>query len=415
MWSLLKVFVYEHLSGGGAANHHPPLSSLSDGFGMLSSLLRNLRKAGYFTTTTLDGRIASLRPPLEADKVAPASTREETVSLVKELAEEADYSYVIAPEAGGTLEELVELTGKLDTSLNCKPREIARAADKLSLLKNAKEIGLEVPETVAVSLGDMEDGRKVAKEMSYPLIVKPSEGVGCSGLSVVTEEEELVAAFRKVDKLSSAKQLLIQRIVRGVPVSISLISTGKRALLLALNSQDILFSTPDSDSEYLGGAMPYHHPLRRRALEAAKRLVESTKLTGYVGVDLVLTRRGPVIMEVNPRLTTSFVGLSMVLQPNIAQLIVDAVVRGKLPDSVEINGCALVSKLLVEGVSQKKLQKAYDMEALVSPPFPIGADYGYALLAVCACRAKEARLRALESEKQLLRLFPSRPLSARTP
>ena len=44
-------------------------------------------------------------------------------------------------------------------------------------------------------------------------------------------------------------------------------------------------------------------------------------LWGYVGVDLVATPSGPVVLEVNPRLTTSYCGLRSALQINAAELV----------------------------------------------------------------------------------------------
>jgi len=44
-------------------------------------------------------------------------------------------------------------------------------------------------------------------------------------------------------------------------------------------------------------------------------------LWGHVGADLVETRKGPVVIEINPRLTTSYVGLRDALGINPAGLV----------------------------------------------------------------------------------------------
>ena len=45
-------------------------------------------------------------------------------------------------------------------------------------------------------------------------------------------------------------------------------------------------------------------------------------LWGYVGVDLVMTDRGPVVLEVNPRLTTSYAGIRRSTGWNVAELLI---------------------------------------------------------------------------------------------
>jgi predicted ATP-grasp superfamily ATP-dependent carboligase len=53
-------------------------------------------------------------------------------------------------------------------------------------------------------------------------------------------------------------------------------------------------------------------------------------LRGYVGVDVVLTRSEAVVIEVNPRLTTSYLGVRSAIEENVAALAL-AACAGKLP------------------------------------------------------------------------------------
>jgi predicted ATP-grasp superfamily ATP-dependent carboligase len=105
---------------------------------------------------------------------------------------------------------------------------------------------------------------------------------------------------------------------------------------------------------YLGGRVPLDHPLRplafRRAEEAGRAI---PGLKGHVGIDLVLTEREAVVIEVNPRLTTSYVGIRKVLNQNVAALILDAA-RGHLParGRIRIAGTAAFSTRPCEGVGR---------------------------------------------------------------
>ena len=47
-------------------------------------------------------------------------------------------------------------------------------------------------------------------------------------------------------------------------------------------------------------------------------------LRGYVGIDFIATDDGPVVLEINPRLTTSYCGLGAILGTNPAELIISA-------------------------------------------------------------------------------------------
>jgi predicted ATP-grasp superfamily ATP-dependent carboligase len=47
-------------------------------------------------------------------------------------------------------------------------------------------------------------------------------------------------------------------------------------------------------------------------------------LAGFVGVDLVLADGGPVVVEINPRLTTAYLGLRRACAANVAALALEA-------------------------------------------------------------------------------------------
>jgi predicted ATP-grasp superfamily ATP-dependent carboligase len=109
---------------------------------------------------------------------------------------------------------------------------------------------------------------------------------------------------------------------------VSLLAHGQRATVLTLNRQVVRGSRPFS---YRGGATPLEHPLAEQAIEAARRTCEALPgLRGYIGVDLVLTRSEAFVIEVNPRLTTAYLGVRCALDENIAAMAI-AACRGTLP------------------------------------------------------------------------------------
>jgi len=102
------------------------------------------------------------------------------------------------------------------------------------------------------------------------------------------------------------------------------------------------FSTEDA-FDYLGGEVPIAEQLRSRAEDLARRAIaglavcaqagvakpmrQAPVVSGWVGVDMILGRRddgsGDRVLEVNPRLTTSFVGLRHLLSKSLVRAILD--------------------------------------------------------------------------------------------
>jgi predicted ATP-grasp superfamily ATP-dependent carboligase len=124
--------------------------------------------------------------------------------------------------------------------------------------------------------------------------------------------------------------LLVQPLVSGQPASVAFLIGPRQTIALAPAAQHL---SDDGHFHYLGGLAPLPESLAGRAERIARRAVDAVPgLSGYVGVDVVLgdaaDGSGDVVIEINPRLTTSYVGLRALAIDNLAELLL-RVVRGE--------------------------------------------------------------------------------------
>ncbi|MCL4429734.1 MAG: ATP-grasp domain-containing protein, partial [Chloroflexi bacterium] len=371
----MKVIVYEHASGGGYAGQPIPLGVLAEGFAMLRSVVSDFKVSGHEVTVLLDARLSKLNPPIDADCTLPIMYTKEPEKFLANLARINDAIYIIAPETGQTLQSLVEIAEKTGKpSLNCKSAAIAKVADKALLYETLQKEGFPTPKTLLLNTSNTWEKVKqtVKHELSYPVVIKPVDGVGCGGLSIVKEEAKIEKAVAKIKAESKNAQFIAQEFINSESASVSLLATGKKARAVSLNRQHVTIAGPNGVSSYNGGCVPFAHPLKQEAVDLAEKVVESfTGLQGYVGVDLVLTQDKAYVVDVNPRLTTSYVGLRKVAGFNVAEALVDAVFNGKLPNKRENRGVACFLKRETSKPKLEAFKAAAELEAVVSPPFPL--------------------------------------------
>jgi hypothetical protein len=403
----MQLLIWEYASGGGYIGEKLPPNILSEGYGMLRSLISDLKAAGHKTTVLLDSRLGLLKPPLKTDEAVLVSSFTSLDKNLKRLVKEADATYIIAPEFNQTLQRLVEFVETLGvSSLNSQSNAVKKASNKMATYETLRKRKLRVPETITVGLNSsIRHIRQQAEKLGFPLVFKPLDGVGCCGLSVVENDSHLAEAVEKIKGQSKKEHFVVQRLINGVAVSVSLLSTGERALPITLNKQLVFLAPPSENSEYIGGLVPFNHRLKEKALRAAQSAVESIKgLKGYVGVDLVLTENEAFIMEVNPRLTTSYIGLRKVVNFNPAQAIVEAALEERLPESVVTKGYVFFSKVKVPSMPQI-FKETYNLENVVSPPFSSASDEpACALLAAYGNSIEEAQASFHQAESHLLKL-----------
>lgn len=374
----MRLLVYEHVSGGGFANQAISASVLSEGFGMMRTLIADFKAAGHSVITTLDSRIAMLNPPIAADRIVPVFSSEEVSANLRKLSLEVDASYLIAPETESVLQsflELVEQTGI--TSLNCQVAAIKKMSDKASFYEFIKKLGLSIPETLIFEVtADLKEITSTIRcNFNFPVIFKPLEGVSCCGISMVKTKEQMACAIDKIKMESSSKRFLIQEFIEGIATSVSLFSTGSKVIPISLNRQDVTIRTPEANSSYNGGLVPFDNPLKAEAFNVAERIVKLVpNLRGYVGIDFVLTKDSAVIIEINPRLTTSYIGLRGIFSFNLGEAILNAVLNRELPNYIQSFGYAYFSKFSTPSPKVNALNRTYKMDEVVSPPFPISEN-----------------------------------------
>jgi tyramine---L-glutamate ligase len=405
----LRILLYEHVSSGGYAGEPLPSSLFCEGYSMLRGLTPDFKAAGHEVTVLLDSRIASFNPHITADHIVKIDSCGETDQAMDFASRDVDAAYVVAPESSHVLQsivECIETTGTL--SLNCQSFGIECVSNKARIGEQASNLGLQFPKTETFNIREspLDIAREIDGKLNFPVVIKPEDGAGCGGLSIAKSKEDINKALRKIREETASPKVAVQEQILGIPASVSLICTGKNALPVSLNLQNISLAGPEGFSTYEGGSVPIEHPLKQIALWSAKHLVESFEgLRGYVGVDLVLSNEKAYIMEVNPRLTTSYVGLRKVVNFNVAQAIVDAVVRNVLPENLSLRGVCCFSKVATRSPQLSVQTSICNSDWLVTPPFILNpTEISYSMVQSYRETVEEAFISVDEVKKRLQRI-----------
>jgi hypothetical protein len=169
----------------------------------------------------------------------------------------------------------------------------------------------------------------------FPVVWKPNDGCGSTATFLIRDRFELASA-----KASLAAEcggpMILQQFVPGRAASVALLIGAAGIFPLVPCFQHL---SDDGRFRYLGGRLPIPPALAERAVRLAMRAVEAVpRLRGYVGVDLVLGDAADgsedYAIEINPRLTTSYVGLRELADFNIAEALLN-VAGGRRPGKLK--------------------------------------------------------------------------------
>jgi predicted ATP-grasp superfamily ATP-dependent carboligase len=321
-WNSPSVLVHEFFSGGGCQETTIPPDIAGEGLAMLTALLSDFRRWGRFRTlTTLDARLLNIALP--ADRVVRVDHVGYQDTLAALIAQ-SRLVLLVAPENDGMLSSLsrlceqagVPLLGSLSNGADI-------AGDKWGCHRILTDAGIPTPPTWHVN---SETAHRVAGEAGFPLVIKPIDGAGSEGVGLVKDPSSLAQAMQKA--IFKDRCFLLQRYLDGRHFSVSLLVSHEDAVALSLNEQHIHIGT---SFVYQGGRILETSLQGHPAAGTARRAVSLMPgLRGWVGVDMVQSGGKWYVIEINPRITTAYVGLRQAVAVNLAEAIWRACRKGDL-------------------------------------------------------------------------------------
>ncbi len=336
----MRIFVSEFICGGALSGEPLPDSLRREGRAMLWAIVDDLlRIPDCRVATTLDARLAEdasrRHDSTRCDIVTVTEPREERRQFDR-LAAASDAVLVIAPETDGRLAERVRRVESLDKrSLNCSPEAIELCGDKLRLAGHLERHALATIPTATVDWNRIEPNEPHDQSCDESWVIKPRDGAGSWLTFRVRADsgDEWQRAARDYEQAGVSHKALIQPFVAGQPLSVGcLCQPNGKIEIFPIGRQRL-----SGEFAYRGGSIPADIPpatqiaLRKLVLSACATI---PGLNGYIGFDLLLPDADssrPLIVEINPRLTTSYVGYRRLSTNNLAERWLR--VAGLLPNS----------------------------------------------------------------------------------
>ena len=311
-----RIFVYEYLSGGGLMTAGEAASDelLTLGTSMRDAIVADLLRLEVYAVTVATCALAS-PVPAPALPVLPHNG-ESAFDFVARHADNQHAVWVVAPETDGLL---ARLQRRVDPArwLGCDGAAIKLASAKRATLLHLAKAGITTP----LAFEHAPETRR--------WVVKPDDGAGAIDTRLHATAD---AAWDDwAQRSRGGSPVSIEPWVEGEALSLSLLCGAECTELLSVNRQRLSIDA-NGLLTYLGvdvKVLPLAGARGTQLGALASRVGRAMPgLRGFVGIDLVWhAQRGPVLIEVNPRVTCAYVGLSPALGRNLAAEVIEAHAR----------------------------------------------------------------------------------------
>jgi predicted ATP-grasp superfamily ATP-dependent carboligase len=305
----MDIMVAEDAVGAGEVS-----TILLEGRAMLDVLVKSFTAAGHNVVYPTSG------PVLQAGTAVETKDFERSV---EKLSIQCDAALVVAPDE--LLGDLTEMVEENTINLGCPSGSVRLCADKLECTRILENEGIKVPATTV-------SGEPNVFSLGDRVVLKPrwgcaSEDTTLTRYSCATMIPEGFVATKYIE----GEHLSASLVVGDDTQSQSPFTLPPTTLPLTVNRQNISIG---SGIQYNGGTVGVDTGRNQELFRTAQRSAEVLGCRGYVGVDIVLADK-PWVIDVNPRPTTSIIGISKIMEEELGELILESH-YGDLPFSVNI-------------------------------------------------------------------------------
>ncbi|MFX0017990.1 MAG: ATP-grasp domain-containing protein [Promethearchaeota archaeon] len=332
------IFIIEFVSGGGFNQVEIPASLFAEGFGMLRSIIADFKNLDYEIETLLDFRIHFLSRYLNADFINIIQNSDNFCAKFKECIKKSKFCFIIAPEFLNILFNLTKIALDNDRIvLSVGLKGIILGSSKLKTYNFLKEKKICTPITFLVPYKqgrfDIEFIIRKLNEFDAPIIIKPEDGVGAESIYYFENESQIIKFFNQsTDLFDYSRRYILQEFIEGVDLSVSVIGNNNpnklsksSPIIIGINHQHIVIKDSHHESKYLGGYTPVEN-WEDIALSLKKNFekLNFSYFNGYFGIDFIQKQEKLLsFVEINPRLTTSYIGIRNVVRQNLMEIILN--------------------------------------------------------------------------------------------
>ncbi|MEE6665470.1 carbamoyl-phosphate synthase large subunit [Limosilactobacillus fermentum] len=206
-----------------------------------------------------------------------------------------------------------------------------------------------------------------AKEIGYPVLVRPSYVLGGKAMEIVYGQAELEDYLNQNADVTGSHPILVDAYLEGAECEVDAICDGERVLLPGIMEHIEHAGVHSGDSMAVYPPQSFSGAVKVQIEEATKKLAVALKCVGIMNIQFIIHDGQAYVLEVNPRASRTVPFLSKVTGIEMAQLATKVILGHNLVKQGYRSGLAPESQMIHVKAPVFSFSKLGDVDSYLGP------------------------------------------------
>ena len=253
---------------------------------------------------------------------------------------------------------------------------IENAENRDCFEKIMEQLGIPQPRGEAVT--NLEDGCRVASEIGYPVLVRPSYVLGGRAMQIVADEEGLLRYLKTAVAINEDQPVLVDKYILGKELEVDAICDGTDVFVPGIMEHVERTGVHSGDSISVYPTFSVSETVKQTILDYTRRLGLGIGIVGLFNIQFIAVGDEVYVIEVNPRSSRTVPFLSKATGIPIANIATKVILGHSLAEQGYTSLCAPERKRWYVKAPAFSFSKIRGLDAYLSPEMKsTGEAIGY--------------------------------------
>nr|WP_321316042.1 carbamoyl-phosphate synthase large subunit [uncultured Ligilactobacillus sp.] len=243
--------------------------------------------------------------------------------------------------------------------------DLNRAEDRELFDKAIQKLDLKQPEGRTATTND--EVKSIAKEIGYPVLVRPSYVLGGRAMEIIYSENELDTYLKEHQVANQSHPILVDAYLTGKECEVDAICDGKDILIPGIMEHIEQAGIHSGDSMAVYPPQSLSFEIQQSIVEITEKLSLELNCIGMMNIQFIIHNDQVYVLEVNPRASRTVPFLSKITNIPMTQVATKVMLGESLKDQGYISGLAPIKENVYVKAPVFSFNKLTDVDSLLGP------------------------------------------------